>query len=242
MSSDPSDTVPTARRRAPDPRMPVRARHLLRVRAVWAIPLAVASVVIAVMTGLYISAVVNPQAHVRGLPVAVVNQDRGATAGAQHLDIGQQVQAGLLASPAVSGRLRLEMSTLPQAEQAMGRDGLYATLMIPRGFTASLLNVAGRHRRDRTRSGDLAACAGGGLAPDRPAPSRPGPGQHAHGRDQGAAGQPRHGEHRAVPPPASGHRPRVERFLRRAPDDDVRVHRRHHRELRRGLFARLRHH
>jgi YhgE/Pip-like protein len=109
----------------------------------WVIPLAVGSVVIAVMTGLYIESVVNPLAHLRGLPVAVVNQDLGATAGGQHLRIGQQVQAGLLASPAVSGRLSLEVSTLPQAEQAMSRDGLYATLVIPPGFTASLLNVAG---------------------------------------------------------------------------------------------------
>jgi YhgE/Pip-like protein len=110
---------------------------------VWVIPLIVASVVIAVMTGLYISSVVNPLAHLRGLPVAVVDQDRGATIGSLHLDIGQQVQGGLLASPAVSGRLHLTLSTLPQAVQAMDRGGLYATVVIPPGFTASLLNVAG---------------------------------------------------------------------------------------------------
>jgi hypothetical protein len=70
-------------------------------------PLGPASVVMAVMTTLYISSAVNPLAHLRGLPVAVVNQDRGAAAGSQDLQIGQQVQAGLLASPAVSGRLHL---------------------------------------------------------------------------------------------------------------------------------------
>lgn len=143
MNSDPSSTAPVTRRRGSDPRLPVRAGRLLRVRAIWVIPLAVASVVVAIMTGLYIASVVNPLAHLRGLPVAVVNQDLGATAGGQHLRIGQQVQAGLLGSPAVSGRLSLEVSTLPQADQAMSRDDLYATLVIPPGFTASLLNVAG---------------------------------------------------------------------------------------------------
>ena len=133
----------SARRRTPDARLPVRARHLLRVWTVWAIPLIVASVALAVMTGLYISSVVNPLAHLRGLPVAVVNQDGGATVGSQRLDLGQQVQGGLLASPAVSGRLHLAVSTLPQAELAMGRDGAFATVVIPPGFTASLLNVAG---------------------------------------------------------------------------------------------------
>ena len=142
MSPDPA---PAGRHRTPDPRLPVRARHLLRVRAIWAIPVVLASVIVAVMTALYISSVVNPLAHLRGLPVAVVNQDRGAMAGSQYLQIGQQVQAGLLASPAVSGRLHLTVSTLTQAEQAMDHDGLYAALVIPADFTASLLNVAGLH-------------------------------------------------------------------------------------------------
>jgi YhgE/Pip-like protein len=97
------------------------------------------------MTALYIGSVVNPLAHLRGLPVAVVNQDRGATVGSQHLEAGRQVQADLLASPVVSSRLHLELLTLPQAEQAMGRDGLYATVVIPPGFTTSLVNLAGLH-------------------------------------------------------------------------------------------------
>ena len=42
--------------------MPVRARDLLRVRALWVIPLVVASVVVAVMTAVYIWSVVNPLA------------------------------------------------------------------------------------------------------------------------------------------------------------------------------------
>ena len=74
MNSDPSATAPATRRRGADPRLPVRAGRLLRVRAVWVIPLAVASVVVAIMTGLYIASVVNPLTHLRGLPVAVVNE------------------------------------------------------------------------------------------------------------------------------------------------------------------------
>ncbi len=129
--------------RGPDPRLPVRAARILRVRAVWTIPLVLASAVVAVMTALYIGSAVNPLAHLRGLPVAIVNQDRGAPIGSQHLQAGQQLQTGLLTSPAVSGRLHLEVLSLPQAEQAMDHDGLYAALVIPPGFSASLLTVAG---------------------------------------------------------------------------------------------------
>jgi YhgE/Pip-like protein len=123
--------------------LPVRAGRLLRVRTIWLAPLVVASLVVAAMTALYIGSVANPLSHLSGLPVAVVNQDRGAAVGAQRIQIGQQIEAGLLAAPAVSDRLHIEVLTLSQAEQAMDRDGLYATLVIPPGLTANLLTAAG---------------------------------------------------------------------------------------------------
>jgi YhgE/Pip-like protein len=132
-----------ARRRTPDPRLPVRAGRLLRVRRIWAAALIVASLVVAAMSALYIASAADPLAHLSGLPVAVVNQDRGAAAGGQRLQIGQQIEAGLLAAPAVTDRLHLEALTLPQAEQAMNRDGVYATLVIPPDFTADLLTATG---------------------------------------------------------------------------------------------------
>ncbi|WP_063627913.1 YhgE/Pip domain-containing protein [Actinospica robiniae] len=126
-----------------DPRLPVRAGKLLRVRAVWMVPLVLGSVVIAVMTAVYISAVADPVSHLRGLPVGLVNQDQGATIGSQHLDVGAQIASGLQASPAVSDPLSLQPQTLSQAEAAMDDDGLYATVVIPPGFTADLLTVSG---------------------------------------------------------------------------------------------------
>ena len=132
-----------ASRRAPDPRLPVRAGRLLRVRAIWLTALTVGSLVVAAMTALYIGSATDPLAHLSGLPVAVVDQDQGAAVGTQRVDIGQQIESGLLAAPAVTDRLRLEKLTLPQAEQAMDRDGLYATLVIPPGLTANLLTAAG---------------------------------------------------------------------------------------------------
>jgi YhgE/Pip-like protein len=132
-----------ARRRTPDPRLPVRAGRLLRVRAIWLTALAVGSLVVAAMTALYIASTTDPLAHVSGLPVAVVDQDQGAALGTQRVNVGQQIEAGLLAAPAVTDRLRLEQLTLSQAEQAMDRDGLYAALVIPPGLTANLLTATG---------------------------------------------------------------------------------------------------
>jgi hypothetical protein len=103
------------------PAFPVRASDPLKVRAVWILPLILGSVVVVVITAFYVGSVVDPIANLHGLPVAVVNQDRGAMIGTQRVDIGQQVQGGLSASTAVFARLALADTTLSSAEQAMGR-------------------------------------------------------------------------------------------------------------------------
>jgi YhgE/Pip-like protein len=154
-----------ARRRTPDPRLPVRAGRLLRVRAVWVAALVVGSLVVAAMAALYIASATDPLAHLSGLPVAVVNQDRGATVGTQRFEVGQQIEAGLLAAPAVTDRLRLEVLTLSQAEQAMDRDGLYATVVIPPGLTDNLLTAVGLHPVGGAGAVGVASAGGVGTAP-----------------------------------------------------------------------------
>ena len=128
---------------APRRAFPVRASDLLKVRAVWILPLILGSVVVALITAFYVGSVVDPLAHLHGLPVAVVNQDRGAVIGTRQVNIGQQVQRGLSGSTAVSGKLDLTDTTLSSAQQAMDRGASYATVVIPPGFTASLLDRAG---------------------------------------------------------------------------------------------------
>jgi hypothetical protein len=58
---------------------PVRAGRILRLRGVWIAPLVITAVLIALITVIYIGAVVNPTGHIHGLPVMVVNRDAGAT-------------------------------------------------------------------------------------------------------------------------------------------------------------------
>ena len=122
--------------------LPVRASRILSVRLVWLLPLALGAIFVALLTTFYIGSVVNPLGNLHGLPVRVVNQDRGATVGTRQIDIGRSLQAGLTRSPAVSDPLGLTNSTLQAAEQAMNRGDAYATVFIGPGFTASLLNLA----------------------------------------------------------------------------------------------------
>jgi YhgE/Pip-like protein len=109
---------------------------------VWILPLVLGCVVVVLITAFYVGSVVDPVGHLHGLPVAVVNQDRGVV-GARQVNIGQQVQRGLSGSTAVAGKLALTDITLGSARQAMDRGGSYAMVVIPSGFTASLLDRAG---------------------------------------------------------------------------------------------------
>jgi YhgE/Pip-like protein len=116
---------------------------VLRVPRLWVITLVIASVMVGLITTFYIASVVDPLVHLNGLPVVVVNEDAGATIGGQHLNIGRQVEAGLMASPVVSSHLKITPMDLPRAQQTLDSNNAYATVVIPSTFTAALLTVSG---------------------------------------------------------------------------------------------------
>lgn len=121
----------------------VRARRLLGVRELWIFPLAVPAVMVALIATIYIGSVINPTGHLHGLPVLIVDEDAGATTAAGHVVLGPSVVHALTGSEGVSSRLDLRVVSLVQAEQVMDQGGAYATLVIPKTFTASALLDAG---------------------------------------------------------------------------------------------------
>jgi YhgE/Pip-like protein len=131
---------------SPEPSGPaqVRASQILRVRALWAIPVIVATTVILLMSVFYVGSVVDPIAHLHGLPVAVVDEDMGEATGGQATDLGALVTAGLVRGKTVSELLSVRAVKLGIAERAMDSGGVYATVVIPKDFTGTLLTVSGR--------------------------------------------------------------------------------------------------
>ncbi len=121
----------------------LRPKQLLRIRAVWVMPLAVSGVLVFLMSLFYVGSVVNPLGHLSGLPVGLVDQDQGATVLGRYVDIGAEVATGLQRSHAVSSRLTLDSGGLAQAKQQMKTDKTYATIVVPAGLTDSLLSAYG---------------------------------------------------------------------------------------------------
>ncbi|HTV11604.1 MAG TPA: DUF3533 domain-containing protein [Acidimicrobiales bacterium] len=121
----------------------VRAAKLLRARAVWAFPLAAAALVVMLMTLIYFGSIVDPTAHLHGLPVLVVDEDTGARTAVGKTNLGQELVTELTGSGAVTDRLALEVTNLPAAEAKMDKGADYATLVVPRDFSASVMALAG---------------------------------------------------------------------------------------------------
>jgi YhgE/Pip-like protein len=139
-----SDTRP--RGTVPDPAKTPRsvpAKVVLRAHKIWIMPALIAGTLIALITLIYVGSVVNPTGHLSGLPVVLVDQDQGATVNGRHVDIGQEVAAGLQSSPRVTTPLGLTATSLSAAHHRMDTDDLYATIVIPADFSAAMLQMYG---------------------------------------------------------------------------------------------------
>jgi len=108
---------------------------------VWIPPLILVAALVFVMTLVYFGSVVDPAGHLHGLPVGIVDEDTGATIGSRHIDLGQQVAGALEGTHAVSSRLALKAGDLAAAENQMNLGREYAAVVIPNGFTASLMAI-----------------------------------------------------------------------------------------------------
>jgi hypothetical protein len=120
----------------------LRARELLRQKAVWVPTIAIGAVLIGLMTALYIGSAVDPVDHMEGLPVSLVQGDEGSTGPAGLMvNFGRSLERGLTNSPEVSTKLAIHIESMAQAEDRMDRGASYATLVIPPDFTNVSLHL-----------------------------------------------------------------------------------------------------
>ena len=73
----------------------VRARKVLGVPKVWVLPLLLPAIMIGLVTTIYIGSVIDPTAHLRDLPVLIVNEDAGAISPTGHIELGTSVVRAL---------------------------------------------------------------------------------------------------------------------------------------------------
>jgi YhgE/Pip-like protein len=93
------------------------------------------------MTLIYFGSIVDPASHLHGLPVLVVNEDHGATGSTGQVDLGERVTAALTRTSAVSSRLAIDVTSLSNARVQLDKGADFAAIVIPEGFTSSVLDL-----------------------------------------------------------------------------------------------------
>ncbi|MFD3937421.1 YhgE/Pip domain-containing protein [Streptomyces sp. NPDC058611] len=113
------------------------ATTLLRNPRLWVVPTILTGLLALLLSLLYMGGVVNPNADLRELPVAVVNEDRGAPPPGQRENLGAQIAAAIAADSA-GGKADWRTLTRAQAQDQLDSGKIYGALVVPAGFTDSV--------------------------------------------------------------------------------------------------------
>ncbi|MEU3007303.1 ABC transporter permease [Streptomyces sp. NPDC007020] len=102
----------------------------------------VGSLLAALITLAYIGPAADPQAHLRDLPLVLVDADEGARAGDSTVRLGADLSTRIKKSALDDGRISwTSVESLPEARRLLERGEAYGALVIPQDFTRKALSL-----------------------------------------------------------------------------------------------------
>ncbi|MFI1995341.1 DUF3533 domain-containing protein [Actinoplanes sp. NPDC020271] len=122
---------------------PLTALRFLRAPRTWLLPTVLLSVTIFVIAIVFAGSVANPQADLRDAPVGLVSLDKGAQVNGTQQNLGTQVVAGILAQKQQpqDAVLWKTYDSLEAVKTAIGKDKLFAAVVIPEDYTSRMLTL-----------------------------------------------------------------------------------------------------
>ncbi|MFD3545495.1 YhgE/Pip domain-containing protein [Streptomyces sp. NPDC058655] len=114
-----------------------RAATLLRRPRLWLVPTLLSGLLALLLSLLYMGGIVNPDADLRDLPIALVNDDTGKPPAGQRENLGSQIVAAI-ASDTAGGRADWRLLTRAGAQDQLDSGKVYGALVVPAGFTDSV--------------------------------------------------------------------------------------------------------
>ncbi|WP_405787005.1 SNG1 family protein [Streptomyces sp. NBC_00029] len=115
----------------------VTAMALVRRPQLWLVPTILTGLLALLLSLLYMGGIVNPNADLHDLPIALVNDDKGEPPQGQQQNLGTQITAAIAADPA-GGKADWRELTLVQAQDQLDSGQIYGALVVPAGFTDSV--------------------------------------------------------------------------------------------------------
>ncbi|MEV6682714.1 DUF3533 domain-containing protein [Streptomyces erythrochromogenes] len=110
------------------------AAALVRRPQLWLVPTILTGLLALLLSLLYMGGIVNPDAQLRKLPIALVNEDTGKPPPGQRQNLGAQIAASIADDPA-GGKAQWRELTLAQAQDELDSGKVYGALVVPAGFT-----------------------------------------------------------------------------------------------------------
>ena len=111
---------------------------------------------------MYLGGTADPQSHARHVPVAVVNEDEGATlqtpVGPRNLDVGTQITAGLLQGNDW-GKLRLHVVDAQEADDGLKDGSFFGAVRIPPELSQQVVDLVEAAATEEGESGEPPARA-----------------------------------------------------------------------------------
>ncbi|WOC11009.1 YhgE/Pip domain-containing protein [Gordonia sp. MP11Mi] len=116
-------------------------RAALRSWKLWLAPVIAVVIAMGAMAGLYLSSILDPVKNLSSFPIAVVNEDQGATGPTGHQNLGDTMQA-TIEKQVDPDKVSLERLSWADAQEKMRDGDTYGTIRVPADFTAKTMALA----------------------------------------------------------------------------------------------------
>ncbi|MEU6235755.1 DUF3533 domain-containing protein [Kitasatospora sp. NPDC047058] len=116
---------------------------VLRARSLWGGTGAILGAVALLFSLFYLGANINPSGSVRGLPVGLVDADRGATVDGRPLGLGKQAVEAITREAAGHREVSWQVLDRQEAERRLASGRLFGALVVPEDFSASVAALGG---------------------------------------------------------------------------------------------------
>lgn len=116
----------------------VRAGALVRNPKLWLVPTVLSAIVALGLSLLYMGSILNPNDNLHRLPVALVNEDRGAPLPGQRENLGKQITDSIVAAGASKSDVDWQRLDSAEAQDALASGKIFGALVVPAEFTASV--------------------------------------------------------------------------------------------------------
>lgn len=121
----------------------IPAFRILRARPLWITNGVITGVLALLFAVFYVGANIDPAGHLKELPVALVNADKGATVGGGRVDLGARITASVEKSTAGGDRIDWKVMDEKEMKEELGKGKLFGALVVPADFTSATVALTG---------------------------------------------------------------------------------------------------